>query len=85
MALPDSVNRRLAGRRTFSLWKQDFRLPGKTGAVAEGRLIYIVFPQQRIVEWLFVYTHSEYRNQPKNDTLERRIKLATEQVAAGVD
>lgn len=85
MALPGAVNKRLAARHSFSLWKQDFRLPGKTGAVAEGRLIYIVFPEHRIVQWLFVYTHSEYRNQPKNDTLERRIRLATQEVVPGAD
>ncbi|MGB3297889.1 MAG: type II toxin-antitoxin system RelE/ParE family toxin [Phormidesmis sp.] len=58
----------------WNLRKLTFPLPGRSGAVGQGRLIYLVNDQLRIIHLLWPYTHEEFDKRPPDKDLKSLIQ-----------
>lgn len=64
------------GRSDWDLCKCKFQMPGLGGASGEGRLLYLVDQQAKVVCLLWVYTHEEHRIQPPTKELRQVVREA---------
>lgn len=58
----------------FELWKLHFDMPRLRGAAGEGRLIYLIDQQRRIVYPVWIYTHDEFAKRPPEREMRRLLK-----------
>lgn len=58
----------------WKLCKLAFSLPRRDGAVGQGRLIYLVNNQRRVIHLLWPYTHEEYKKRPPDKELKLAIQ-----------
>lgn len=49
--------------------KLRFDLPGLRGAAGQGRLMYLVSPEEQVVVLLWIYTHAEFGGRPPDKDL----------------
>lgn len=71
--LPDTVTLPAA----VMLRKIRFQMPRLSGAVGQGRYMYLVDTEQALIIPLWVYTHADYRKRPPPRDLVRVIKAVT--------
>ncbi len=60
----------------FELWKMHFDMPGIKGAAGEGRLVYLIAEEERIVYPIWIYTHDEFDKRPPEREMGRLLKSA---------
>ena len=51
-----------------------FPVPGRKGAAGEGRLMYLVNDQLRLIYLLWLYTHEDFEKRPPDKVLKRIIR-----------
>jgi hypothetical protein len=67
-------------KKTFEegwlLWKLDIPMPGLTGAVGQGRIMYLIHEGSRTVQLFWIYTHADYATRPPDDEIKRILRAA---------
>ncbi len=58
----------------FELWKIHFGMPSIRGAAGEGRLVYLIDEEERVVYPLWIYTHDEFDKRPPDREMGRLLR-----------
>lgn len=53
------------------------KLPGLSGGSKRGRLIYLVDTERKIITFVWIYTHEEFKTQPPDRELHKVITSAS--------
>ncbi|MCA6502854.1 MAG: hypothetical protein ACK6CP_19750 [Pseudanabaena sp.] len=59
---------------SWKFYKLRFRMPSLAGASGQGRLMYLVSQNQKIIKLAWIYTHAEYEKRPEEQELKALIR-----------
>jgi hypothetical protein len=67
-------------KKTFEegwlFWKINIPMPGLTGAVGQGRVMYLIHEESKTVQLFWIYTHADYVTRPPDDEIKRILRAA---------
>lgn len=63
-----------AAEEGFDLRKLHFDMPGIRGAAGEGRLMYLIAEEERVVYLVWIYTHDEFEKRPPEREIRRLLQ-----------
>lgn len=58
----------------WKFYKLKFKMPNLAGASGQGRLMYLVSENQKIIKIAWIYTHAEYEKRPNEQELRDVLK-----------
>ena len=68
-ANPEPLPRGLVIFDDWKFYKFKFRMPSLAGASGQGRLMYLVSQNQKMIKLVWIYTHAEYEKRPEEKEL----------------
>jgi hypothetical protein len=68
-ANPEPLPKGLTVSDDWKFYKLRFRMPNLAGASGQGRLMYLVSENQKIIKLAWIYTHAEYEKRPNEQEL----------------
>ena len=51
-----------------------FRVPGRSGASGEGRIMYLINPITYVIKLVWLYTHAEFKGRPADKDLKQLLQ-----------
>ncbi len=73
-ANPEPLPRGLVISDDWKFYKCRFRMPSLAGASGQGRLMYLVSQNQKMIKLVWIYTHAEYEKRPEEQELRVLIR-----------
>ncbi len=73
-ASPESFPKSLNVADDWKFYKLRFRMQNLTGASGQGRLMYLVSQNQKIIKLAWIYTHAEYEKRPEDRELKDLLR-----------
>jgi mRNA-degrading endonuclease YafQ of YafQ-DinJ toxin-antitoxin module len=73
-ANPEPLPKGLAVSDDWKFYKLKFRMPNLAGASGQGRLMYLVSENQKIIKLAWIYTHAEYEKRPEDRDLKDLLR-----------
>jgi hypothetical protein len=73
-ANPETLPRGLTIADEWRFYKLRFRMPNVTGASGQGRLMYLVNQNLKVIKLAWIYTHAEYEKRPEDRELKDLLR-----------